>query len=88
MNFGNSEYNSFFCKDPESNVKSVGRDGLPIPGRLYRKDDIYYSARSKTEAHFKLGKYKSVEAAYCGIVRLVQVENEGCVVSTIVIIFI
>jgi DNA-directed RNA polymerase I subunit RPA2 len=79
--FGNNEYDSFFCKDPESDVTSIGLDGLPIPGRLYRQGDVYYSSRNKNEPRYKLGKYKSVEPAYCGIVRLLEVPNEGRVVS-------
>jgi DNA-directed RNA polymerase I subunit RPA2 len=78
--FGTAQYNSFFSKDPASQHTSITEDGLPIPGRLYRKDDVYYSARMKNEPTYKLGKYKSVEAAYCGIVRLLDVPNEGKVV--------
>jgi hypothetical protein len=79
--FAGVEYSSFFCKDPSGAVTSISEDGLPIPGRLYRQGDVYYSAREKNEPRFKLGKYKSVEAAYCGIVRLIEIENEGRVVS-------
>lgn len=77
-----AQYDSFFCKDPESDVTSINLDGLPIPGRLYRQGDPYYSTRDKNELRYKLGKYKSVESAYCGIVRLLEVPNEGRVVRS------
>ncbi|KAI6225647.1 DNA-directed RNA polymerase [Aphelenchoides besseyi] len=78
--FGRKEYTSYFCKDPSNELlRSVTDDGLPIPGRLYRQDDVYYCAKDKFLNQYKVGKYKSVEAAYCGIVRLVQIEEEGAV---------
>lgn len=80
--YGRAEYTATFAKNPNDvQTTSIGEDGLPVPGRLYRKDDPYYSARDKSLNSYRIGKFHSVEAAYCGIVRLVTVENEGAVVS-------
>ncbi|KAI6228988.1 DNA-directed RNA polymerase subunit beta [Aphelenchoides fujianensis] len=78
--FGRKEYTSHFCKNPDDeSLTSIGDDGLPIPGRLYRQGDPYYCAKDRATEQFKVGKYKSVEAAYCGVVRLVTVEDEAAV---------
>lgn len=82
--FGKSECNFYFSKDPnDTDVKSIGLDGLPIPGRLYRQNDVYYSKKDKHEERYTLGKFKYAEAAYCGIVRAVHNEDEGLVVCLV-----
>lgn len=60
-----------FYANPNVPIAGIGRDGLPIQGRLYRKDDVYYSCYHRDTGTFSTHKFKSSEPAYCGSVRVV-----------------
>ncbi|KAK6107321.1 RNA polymerase Rpb2 domain 6 family protein [Brugia pahangi] len=61
----------FLC-DPKNPQKTIGFDGLPIPGRLYMEGDPYYSVYEIDTNNYKVHKYKYAEAAFCGSVRIVE----------------
>ncbi|TKR92764.1 hypothetical protein L596_007349 [Steinernema carpocapsae] len=71
--------NVIFLKDPKMECNSVDKQGLPIPGRMYREGDVCYCAYDLDTGIFKLGKFKSVEPAYCGLVRVVDQDERGLV---------
>ncbi|VDN03092.1 unnamed protein product [Thelazia callipaeda] len=67
----------FLC-DPKTTQKSIGSDGLPIPGRLYMDGDPYYSTYDTETGVYKIHFYKYAESAFCGSVRIVE-ETEASV---------
>ncbi|MCP9260235.1 DNA-directed RNA polymerase subunit beta [Dirofilaria immitis] len=67
-----STENSIFLCDPENLQKTIDRDGLPIPGRLYMEGDPYYSVYEIDKNSYKIHKYKYTEAAFCGSHALIQ----------------
>uniref|UniRef100_A0A915PND6 DNA-directed RNA polymerase subunit beta n=1 Tax=Setaria digitata TaxID=48799 RepID=A0A915PND6_9BILA len=77
---GKSVGSSVFLCDPKKPQKTIGDDGLPIPGRLYMEGDPYYSVYETETNCFKICKYKYAEAAFCGSVRIV--EEDGSTNST------
>lgn len=64
--------NQVFLCDPTKPQKTIGLDGLPIPGRLYMEGDPYYSVYESDTNSYKIHKYKYAEAAFCGSVRIVE----------------
>lgn len=64
--------NPVFLSDPENPQKTIGLDGLPIPGRLYMEGDPYYSVYELGTNSYRVYKYKHAEAAFCGSVRIVE----------------
>lgn len=69
---GRSAESPVFLCDPENPQKTIGLDGLPIPGRLYMEGDPYYSVYEIDTNSYKVHKYKHAEAAFCGLVRIVE----------------
>lgn len=73
--FGHLKSEKIFLADARANHKSIGDDGLPIPGRIYHEGDIYYSVFNTSNSTYSLHKYKYSEPGYCGYVRIVEDEN-------------
>ncbi|KAL3998757.1 RNA polymerase Rpb2 domain 6 family protein [Acanthocheilonema viteae] len=76
---GRSAESLIFLCDPQNPQKTIGLDGLPIPGRLYMEGDPCYSVYDIDTNNYKIYKYKYTEAAFCGSVRIVE---QGDSVST------
>ncbi|VDK87186.1 unnamed protein product [Onchocerca ochengi] len=72
-----STENPVFLCDPENLQKTIGPDGLPIPGRLYMEGDPYYSVYEIDTNSYKIHKYKYAEAAFCGSVRIIEEGETG-----------
>ncbi|VDP02044.1 unnamed protein product [Heligmosomoides polygyrus] len=68
----NNEKKTLFRMDPKQPYKTVGCDGLPIPGRRYFEDDVYYVTYNQDTGQHQAHKFHYAEPAYCGIVRLVH----------------
>ncbi|CAI4223171.1 unnamed protein product [Auanema sp. JU1783] len=66
---------TLFRKDPSSDCETIGVDGLPIQGRRYFLDEVYYSTYNQETGQHRSYKFHYAEPAYCGMVRLV--EREG-----------
>ena len=69
---GTKGSNLVFFLDPAKPCETIGPDGLPIPGRLYKEDDPYYSAMDTETGNCAVHKFKYAEPAYCGLVRIVE----------------
>lgn len=65
-------YDKVFFLDPKNPVLSIGKDGLPIPGRVYCKGEPYYSVYDRSIGSFNVYLFKSSEKAWCGMVRIVS----------------
>ncbi|CAL2030071.1 unnamed protein product [Caenorhabditis brenneri] len=70
------EKKTIFYKNPREEIKTVGSDGLPIPGRRYFLDEVYYVTYNVETGDFKTHKFHYAEPAYCGLVRIVE-QGEG-----------
>ena len=72
------ESSRVFSLDPEhiEYLKYMGRDGLPLQGRLYREGDPYYSFFDRPTQKYTVKKFKYVEPAICGIVRIYEASPE------------
>lgn len=70
------ERKTIFHKNPREEIKTVGPDGLPIPGRRYFMDEVYYVTFNMETGDFRTHKFHYAEPAYCGFVRIVQ-QGEG-----------
>ncbi|CAB3408318.1 unnamed protein product [Caenorhabditis bovis] len=66
------ERKTIFHKNPRESISTVGEDGLPIQGRRYFLDEVYYVTFNMETGEYKKHKFHYAEPAYCGIVRLVQ----------------
>uniref|UniRef100_A0A8R1DTA8 DNA-directed RNA polymerase subunit beta n=1 Tax=Caenorhabditis japonica TaxID=281687 RepID=A0A8R1DTA8_CAEJA len=67
-----TERKTIFHKSPSEEINTVGSDGLPIPGRRYFMDEVYYVTFNMETGAFKTHKFHYAEPAYCGFVRIVQ----------------
>ncbi|UMM10247.1 hypothetical protein L5515_000112 [Caenorhabditis briggsae] len=66
------EKKTIFHKNPREEIKTVGPDGLPIPGRRYFMDEVYYVTFNMETGDFRTHKFHYAEPAYCGMVRIVE----------------
>lgn len=64
-----------FFSDPKNRSPTIGEDGLPIPGRVYCKDEPYYSVFDRATGTFKITKFKYAENAWCSFVRIISDDN-------------
>lgn len=58
--------------DPKAKYSTIDEDGLPIPGRMYRENDVYFCELDLTTGEYRPHKFKYAEPAFCGIVRIVE----------------
>ena len=86
----NTERKILFRMDPKDPVNTVGVDGLPIPGRRYFEDDVYYVTYNQETGKFQKHKFHYAEPAYCGIIRLVNEDGaeDGCRVGYLFVLSI
>uniref|UniRef100_A0AC35G0Z6 DNA-directed RNA polymerase subunit beta n=1 Tax=Panagrolaimus sp. PS1159 TaxID=55785 RepID=A0AC35G0Z6_9BILA len=74
IRFATKENRKTFARDNNDITirEFIGEDGLPYQGKLYKKDDPIYSYREEENKEYKIKKFKYVESAICGYIRIVE----------------